>query len=149
VRSRWTILAALFGLYFAPGAARLARRAIGRRFGDKSAVLAALLMMLAGELLMAASMSWSAQVAGRLVAGSGGVLMNVLMTRARPNDAPDRDGHLLHGVLRRHVVGPAIGGRVSTTAGAASATLVRLGGSAQIGAIHRRVPHAARPGRHR
>ncbi|OPY98560.1 arabinose ABC transporter permease [Bradyrhizobium sacchari] len=117
MRSRWTILAALFvaratiafqfqsvaavapqlsqslgasladigvliGLYFAPGTAlALPGGAIGRRYGDKVTVLAGLLMMLAGELLMTASTSWSVQIAGRLMAGIGGVLLNVLMTK--------------------------------------------------------------------
>ncbi|WOH81054.1 MFS transporter [Bradyrhizobium sp. BEA-2-5] len=117
MRSRWTILAALFvaratiafqfqsvaaiapqlsqglgasladigvliGLYFAPGALlALPGGAIGRRYGDKAVVLAGLLMMLAGELLMTTSTSWSVQIAGRLTAGIGGVLLNVLMTK--------------------------------------------------------------------
>jgi predicted MFS family arabinose efflux permease len=72
----------LIGLYFAPGAAlALPGGAIGRRFGDKPTVLAGLLMMLAGELLMTASASWGVQIAGRLMAGTGGVLANVLMTK--------------------------------------------------------------------
>jgi MFS family permease len=72
----------LIGLYFAPGAVlALPGGAIGRRLGDKVVVLAGLLLMLAGEMLMAVSASWSAQVAGRLVAGTGGVLINVLMTK--------------------------------------------------------------------
>jgi predicted MFS family arabinose efflux permease len=117
MRSRWTILAALFvaraaiafqfqsvaavapqlsqsldasladigvliGLYFAPGAVlALPGGAISRRYGDKVTVLAGLLMMLAGELLMTTSTSWSVQIAGRLTAGIGGVLLNVLMTK--------------------------------------------------------------------
>lgn len=72
----------LIGLYFAPGAAlALLSGAIGRRFSDKRPVVAGLLMMLAGEVLTAASASWTAQVAGRLVAGTGGILLNVLMTK--------------------------------------------------------------------
>lgn len=72
----------LIGLYFAPGALlALPGGAIGRRYGDKVTVLAGLLMMLAGELLMTASPSWSAQIAGRLTAGIGGVLLNVLLTK--------------------------------------------------------------------
>jgi MFS family permease len=117
MRSRWTILSALFvvraamafqfqsvatvapelsqglglsladigiliGLYFAPGAAlALPGGAIGRRYGDKATVLSGLLMMLAGELLMTASTSWNVQIAGRLIAGTGGVLLNVLLTK--------------------------------------------------------------------
>jgi len=72
----------LIGLYFAPGAVlALPGGALGRRYGDKATVLAGLLLMLAGELLTAASPSWSVQIAGRLTAGIGGVLLNVLLTK--------------------------------------------------------------------
>jgi MFS family permease len=37
--------------------------------------------MLIGSLLMAATPAWSMQIAGRLVAGAGGVLLNVQMTK--------------------------------------------------------------------
>jgi MFS family permease len=72
----------LIGLYFTPGVAlALPGGAIGQKYGDKTTVLAALLLMLAGGLAMAFSSSWSVQVAGRLVAGAGGVMLNVLMTK--------------------------------------------------------------------
>jgi MFS family permease len=72
----------LIGLYFTPGVAlALPGGAIGQRFGDKTTVLGALLLMLIGGLAMALSNSWSVQIAGRLVAGAGGVLLNVQMTK--------------------------------------------------------------------
>src|ERR1700681_1864204 len=72
----------LIGLYFTPGIAlALPGGAIGQRFGDKATVLVALLLMLAGGLAMALSAAWSVQIAGRLVAGAGGVLLNVQMTK--------------------------------------------------------------------
>lgn len=72
----------LIGLYFTPGIAlALPGGAIGKRFGDKATVLGALLLMLIGCLAMALSTSWSIQIAGRLVAGAGGVLLNVQMTK--------------------------------------------------------------------
>jgi MFS family permease len=72
----------LIGLYFTPGVAlALPGGAIGQKFGDKLTVLGALLLMLAGGLMMAFSTSWSMQIAGRLIAGTGGVLMNVQMTK--------------------------------------------------------------------
>src|ERR1700753_2406181 len=72
----------LIGLYFTPGVAlALPGGAIGQRFGDKNTVLGALLLMLLGSLAMAFSGSWSGQIAGRLVAGAGGVLLNVQMTK--------------------------------------------------------------------
>ena len=72
----------LIGLYFAPGVAlALPGGAIGKRFGDKPTVIAALLLMLVGELAMALSHSWPVQIAGRLVSGAGGVMLNVQMTK--------------------------------------------------------------------
>jgi MFS family permease len=72
----------LIGLYFTPGIAlAFPGGAIGKRFGDKRTVLAALALMLAGSLPMALSDSWNAQIAGRLVGGAGGVLLNVQMTK--------------------------------------------------------------------
>jgi MFS family permease len=72
----------LIGLYFTPGIAlALPGGAIGRRFGDKTTVLAALTLMLVGNLAMASSNSWNMQIAGRLIGGAGGVLLNVQMTK--------------------------------------------------------------------
>ncbi|TGQ30057.1 MFS transporter [Mesorhizobium sp. M00.F.Ca.ET.216.01.1.1] len=72
----------LIGLYLAPGLAlALPGATIGQRYGDKATVLAGLAMMLAGEMLMTASASWSLQIGGRLIGGTGGVLLNVLMTK--------------------------------------------------------------------
>ncbi|MFD2055169.1 MFS transporter [Mesorhizobium calcicola] len=72
----------LIGLNLAPGLAlALPGATIGRRYGDKATVLAGLLMMLAGEMLMTGSTSWSLQIGGRLIGGTGGVLLNVLMTK--------------------------------------------------------------------
>ena len=72
----------LIGLYLAPGVAlALPGGAIGRKFGDKQTVLAALALMLAGGLAMALSDSWLVQIAGRLISGAGGVMLNVQMTK--------------------------------------------------------------------
>jgi MFS family permease len=72
----------LIGLYLAPGVAiALPGGAIGRRFGDKPVVAVGLVLMLAGGALMALSPTWSGQIAGRLIAGTGGVLLNVLMSK--------------------------------------------------------------------
>lgn len=72
----------LIGIYFAPGVLlAFPAGTIGHRHGDKATVLAALLAMLTGELLMTSSASWSVQIAGRLIAGTGGILLSVLMTK--------------------------------------------------------------------
>src|SRR5260370_23965968 len=72
----------LIGLYFTPGVAlSLPGGAIGQRFGDKRSALGALALMLAGSLVMALTASWSGQISGRLIAGAGGVLLNVQLTK--------------------------------------------------------------------
>jgi MFS family permease len=72
----------LIGLYFTPGLAlALPGGAIGQKLGDKSAVLCALVLMLVGQTAMVLSESWGWQIAGRLVAGAGAVLLNVQMTK--------------------------------------------------------------------
>jgi predicted MFS family arabinose efflux permease len=72
----------LIGLYFTPGIAiALPGGAIGARFGDKATALAALVLMMTGSVMMAVADGWSLQIAGRLVAGMGGVLLSVQLTK--------------------------------------------------------------------
>lgn len=72
----------LIGLYFTPGLfLAIPGGALGRRFGDKQMVLVGLALMTIGGALMAVSEVWTGQVVGRLAAGLGGVLLNVLMTK--------------------------------------------------------------------
>ena len=72
----------LIGLYFTPGVAlSLPGGAIGKGLGDKVTVAGGLVLMLIGQLTMVASDSWGWQIAGRLIAGGGGVLISVLMTK--------------------------------------------------------------------
>jgi MFS family permease len=72
----------LIGLYFVTGLVlALPAGAIGARIGSRPAVLAGLSMMTAGGLLAAFADTWSLHVIARVVAGTGGVLVNVLMTK--------------------------------------------------------------------
>ena len=72
----------LISLYLAPGLAfALPGGEIGRRFGDKRVVLFGLTLMVAGGIATALAPTWEWQVAGRIVAGIGGVLLNVLMSK--------------------------------------------------------------------
>ena len=72
----------LISLYLAPGMAfALPGGEIGRRFGDKRVVLFGLALMIAGGLLMAFAPAWHWQISGRIVAGIGGVMLNVLMSK--------------------------------------------------------------------
>src|SRR5690606_27356384 len=72
----------LIGLYLAPGIViALPGGEIGRRFGDKQVVLFGLALMIAGGALIALLPEWHWHVAGRLISGTGGVLLNVLMSK--------------------------------------------------------------------
>jgi MFS family permease len=72
----------LIGLYFMPGVAlALPGGAISTKFGDKATVAGGTVLMLAGSLAMAISDVWGWQIAGRLLTGSGGVLLNVVTTK--------------------------------------------------------------------
>ena len=72
----------LIGIYLAPGLVfALPGGAIGRRFGDRRVISFGMVLMLIGAGIMFASLSWEGQIAGRLVAGIGGVLLNVLMSK--------------------------------------------------------------------
>lgn len=72
----------LIGLYFTPGVVlALPGSAIGRALGDKPTTIAALLLMMAGSLVMAATDIWGWQMAGRLASGAGGVLLTVQLTK--------------------------------------------------------------------
>jgi MFS family permease len=75
-------LGLLIGLYLSPGIVlALPSGTLGRRFGDKPCVLGGLLLMVVGGLVMAFGVGWPAQLSGRLLAGFGGVLLNVLMSK--------------------------------------------------------------------
>lgn len=72
----------LIGLYLSPGLViALPGGAIGRRFGDRSAVAVGMALMVAGALAMLLIPTWSGQIFGRLLAGIGGVVLNVLMSK--------------------------------------------------------------------
>lgn len=72
----------LIGLYLSPGILlAFPGGKIGKRFGDKPAVVAGLVLMVIGGLMVALSPAWEMQIGGRLLAGVGGVILNVLMSK--------------------------------------------------------------------
>lgn len=72
----------LIGLYHAPGMfLAYPGGAIGARLGDKRVVLIGLALMILGEAAMALAPAWAMQIVGRLVAGTGGILLNVAMSK--------------------------------------------------------------------
>ncbi len=75
-------LGALIGIYLLPGALfALPGGWLGDRFGDKRVVVTGLAMMCAGGALMVPALNYPVMLAGRLVAGVGAVLLNVLVSK--------------------------------------------------------------------
>jgi MFS family permease len=72
----------LIGLYLAPGiVVAIPGSALAARFGDKRVVALGLGAMLAGAVLPLLLPGWNVAVAARLLAGAGGVVLNILMTK--------------------------------------------------------------------
>lgn len=72
----------LIGLYLLPGVViALPGGAIGRALGDKRTVLVGCAIMFVGNVIMAFSDVWAAQVGGRLLTGIGGVVLNVVSSK--------------------------------------------------------------------
>ena len=77
-----TELGTLIGLDLLPGALfAIPGGWLGQRFGDKRIVLAGLAMMTLGGAALALSELYPVMFAGRLLAGLGAVLLNVLLTK--------------------------------------------------------------------
>ncbi|MBJ6372723.1 CynX/NimT family MFS transporter [Sedimentitalea arenosa] len=77
-----TEIGLLIGLYLGPGIiVAVAGGAVATWFGDKRTVIASLMFMVIGAVMMmsASTLGWA--VAGRVVSGIGGVVINVLMTK--------------------------------------------------------------------
>ncbi len=72
----------LIALYLAPGVVfAIPGGAIGRYIGDQWAVCLGLVMMLVGAIVIVVVPIWEAQILGRLIAGIGGNILNVLMSK--------------------------------------------------------------------
>jgi MFS family permease len=72
----------LIGLYLGPGIiVAVAGGAVASFFGDKRTVVASLGLMVVGGVMVAYASSLGWAVAGRIVSGIGGVVINVLMTK--------------------------------------------------------------------
>jgi len=72
----------LVGLYLAPGVVvSIPGGAVAGRFGDKRIVGLSMVLMLIGACLIVWGPGWGSMIAGRIVAGVGGVALNVVMTK--------------------------------------------------------------------
>jgi len=78
----YTRFGLLIGLYHLPGIAlALPGGLLGRRFGDKRVVVAALALMAIGGLMTGVNHSYTIAFSGRLLSGVGAVVLNVLLTK--------------------------------------------------------------------
>ena len=155
----------LIGLYLAPGIViSYPGGAIGARFGDRNAVAAGMVLMVVGGTLMALGATWEAQLAGRLLAGTGGIVLNVLMAKMVQDWFAGREiatamavylNSWPLGIAAALVVLPAVAGAGGYAAAGATVTgLVALGLAlflagyrAPPGMGAARVPRARLPGR--
>lgn len=72
----------LMGLFMLPGVLiAYPGGKLGRRFGERRLVLVGLALMAVGGLATAASEGFALAALGRVVSGTGGVLLNVMLTR--------------------------------------------------------------------
>jgi predicted MFS family arabinose efflux permease len=72
----------LMGLFMLPGAAiAYPGGMLGRRFGERRLVLLGLALMTVGGLATALSAGFALAAAGRVASGTGGVLLNVMLTK--------------------------------------------------------------------
>src|SRR5262245_51662903 len=82
LRIDFAAIGVLIGLYMLPGIAiALPGGVLGQKFGAKRIVLLGLILMALGGALMGLSSSFIMLAAGRLIAGTGAVLFNVLVTK--------------------------------------------------------------------
>ena len=72
----------LIGLFVVPAVVfALPGSTIGQRFGEKPVVVVSFVLMAVGACVMALTDNWSVFLIGHLLAGLGGVLVNILMTK--------------------------------------------------------------------
>lgn len=78
----YTALGTLMGVYLLPGGfLAIPSGWLGKRFGDKRLVVIGLAMMTLGGAILAMSQVYQIMFVGRLMAGTGAVLLNVLVTK--------------------------------------------------------------------
>jgi predicted MFS family arabinose efflux permease len=78
----YTSLGFLIGLFHLPGFfLAFPGGLLGKRYGDKPVVMAALVLMTVGGLIMGAYESYAFSVVGRVMSGTGSILLNVLLVK--------------------------------------------------------------------
>src|SRR3954451_13128544 len=90
----------LVGGFILPGIAiSLPSGFLGRRFGDKQVVIAGLLLMIAGGIVTTLAGSFETMLFGRILAGVGGAILIVLMSKMVFDWFTDKAGFLANGIF--------------------------------------------------
>ena len=93
-------LGILVGLYMSPGVVvALPGAAIGKLVGGKRVVSFGMILMIIGGLIMAFGWNYPLQLTGRVVAGAGGVILNVLMAKMVTDYFSGREISLAMGIF--------------------------------------------------
>ena len=151
----WARLGTLIGLYMLPGVVfALLGAVIGQRVGERRAVLGGLALMLGGGLVSAFAGGFAVAAAGRLVSGSGAILMNILLARMVADWFTGKEMATAMAVmLTAWPVGLGLAaatlGDVAAVAGWRAATLVAAGTAAAglvlMAAVYRDAPARGAP----
>ncbi|MGH8668809.1 MAG: MFS transporter, partial [Burkholderiales bacterium] len=127
----------LIGLYWASGVlVSLPGGWLGQRFGDKHAALAGGVLVVAGGLLCAFGESYAALAAGRVIAGLGGIVMNIMSVKMVTDWFAGRELGFSLGVLfGTFPLGIALGLAVQAPLAAAAGWPVTMLTTAVLGAV--------------
>lgn len=146
-------LGLLVGLYLSPGILLAAPSGgLARRYGDKTMVAVGLGLMIAGGAIMIFAESWEGQIAGRAVAGFGGVLLNVLMSKMVADWFAGREiatamGIFVNswpvGIALALAVAPAIAGEAGLSGAHAVAVALAAAGLLALAAFYRQPAQGA------
>lgn len=88
----FALLGTLIGVWMLPGVAvAIPGAVLARRFGDKNVVLCGLVLMILGSVLTAGAETYAGALTGRIVAGTGAALLNVLLAKMVADWFADRE----------------------------------------------------------
>jgi predicted MFS family arabinose efflux permease len=94
------LFGSLIGAWMLPGAVMaIPGGVLGGRFGDKRVALFGLILMVIGSAVTVGSHEYLTALAGRIVSGTGAVLLNVLLTKMAADWFGDRDLATAMGIL--------------------------------------------------
>jgi MFS family permease len=94
------LFGSLIGAWMLPGAVMaIPGGMLGGRFGDKRVALFGLLLMVIGSAVTAGSNEYLSALVGRIVSGTGAVLLNVLLAKMVADWFGDRDLATAMGIL--------------------------------------------------